>query len=252
MTYTSTLTAPGTHRWSNYLLVLASLAGILALLALAVSGPGSRFGLWNFGVGFGILRYAAYGGIAAMVAFALGAIWRFAAVRRAPALSALVGLIAGAVAFGVPWLNLQSARGVPPIHDISTDTSDPPQFVAVVPLRRDAPNPPEYAGAEVAAQQAAAYPDIVPIVLEQPPAQAFETAQRAVADMGWELIAAIPAEGRIEATDTTFWYGFKDDVVIRIRADGAGSRLDIRSKSRVGRSDVGTNARRIREFRERL
>jgi uncharacterized protein (DUF1499 family) len=66
--------------------------------------------------------------------------------------------------------------------------------------------------------------------------------------MGWEIVAADAAAGRIEATDTTFWFGFKDDVVIRVEADGAGSRIDVRSVSRVGVGDVGANARRIRAY----
>ena len=66
--------------------------------------------------------------------------------------------------------------------------------------------------------------------------------------MGWHIVAAKSEEGRIEATATTLWFGFKDDVVIRIMPTAAGSRLDIRSKSRVGLSDVGVNAARIREF----
>jgi uncharacterized protein (DUF1499 family) len=71
--------------------------------------------------------------------------------------------------------------------------------------------------------------------------------------MGWEIAEADAAAGRIEATDTTFWFGFKDDVVIRIRpAEDGGSIVDIRSKSRVGMSDVGANAARIRAFRDRL
>jgi len=145
-----------------------------------------------------------------------------------------------------------SARNKPPIHDITTDTADPPPFVAIVPLRRDARNPVEYGGPAVAAQQREAYPDIAPLSLPVPPAQAFERAERAARGQGWEIVAAVPAEGRIEATDTTRWFGFKDDVVIRVRPEGAGSRVDVRSVSRVGRGDVGTNARRIGQFLDAL
>jgi uncharacterized protein (DUF1499 family) len=70
--------------------------------------------------------------------------------------------------------------------------------------------------------------------------------------MGWDVVARAPEEGRLEAIDTTKWFGFHDDIVVRIRADGGGSRIDIRSKSRVGRSDLGVNARRIRDFIARL
>ena len=124
--------------------------------------------------------------------------------------------------------------------------------MAVVPLRRDASNPVAYGGPEIAAEQKKAYPDIKPAVLGAPPAQAFDRALDAAKKQGWEIVAAVPAEGRIEATDTTRWFGFKDDVVVRVRPEGAGSRVDVRSVSRVGRGDVGTNARRIRGFLDAL
>ena len=70
--------------------------------------------------------------------------------------------------------------------------------------------------------------------------------------MGWEIVDANPGQGRIEATDATFWFGFKDDMVVRVAPTETGSRVDVRSLSRVGRSDVGTNAKRIRAFLARL
>jgi len=85
-----------------------------------------------------------------------------------------------------------------------------------------------------------------------PPPVAFSRALEAAERMGWTLVANNPAEGRIEATDTTFWYGFKDDIVIRVTPAGAGSRVDVRSVSRVGRSDIGTNARRVRRYLAKL
>ena len=84
--------------------------------------------------------------------------------------------------------------------------------------------------------------------MDATPADAFKRALQAARDMGWEIVAADAAAGRIEATDTTFWFGFKDDVVIRVEADGAGSRVDLRSVSRVGVGDVGANAARIRAY----
>lgn len=135
------------------------------------------------------------------------------------------------------------------IHDITTDTENPPVFVSVLALRKDAPNSATYGGPEIAAQQHAAYPDIRPLVSDLPPERAFERSRSVARQMGWDIVDENPAEGRIEATATTRWFGFKDDVVVRIApAAGDGSRVDIRSVSRVGRSDVGTNARRIRTF----
>jgi uncharacterized protein (DUF1499 family) len=232
-------------------IVLATLAlavAALALVALVVSGPGSRMGWWPFRVGFTVMRWAAYGAGAAFVCGLVALVAGGARARAGLATALAVGV------FAVPWMLLRQARAVPPIHDISTDTSDPPAFVAVVARRvaAGASNPPEYAGPEVATQQQAAYPDIATIPLPLAPDQAFARALAAARSLGWEIVASEAGEGRLEATDTTRWFGFKDDVVVRIRPDGGGSRVDVRSKSRVGRSDVGANAARIRAFREAL
>ena len=153
---------------------------------------------------------------------------------------------------GVPWSWKHTASQVPPIHDISTDLVAPPAFVAILPLRRDAPNPATYGGPEIAAQQRAAYPDLTSLVLARPTDRVFAQALDVIDCMGWELVDASMPEWRIEATDTTFWFGFKDDVVIRILPSNGGSRIDARSVSRVGRSDVGSNAERIHAFLDAL
>jgi len=163
-------------------------------------------------------------------------------------LLAALALLVGLAAFLPPYMFRHTAASVPPIHDISTDTDDPPRFAAIVPLRRGAANPIEYGGPEVAAQQHRAYADIRPATLSDPPPRAFERALAAARAQGWEIVDAAPAEGRIEATDTTRWFGFKDDIVVRVRPEGAGSRLDVRSLSRVGGSDVGKNAARVRAY----
>ena len=90
------------------------------------------------------------------------------------------------------------------------------------------------------------------MVLPVAPAEAFKRADRAAMTMGWDVVARAPAEGRLEAVDTSAWFGFRDDIVVRIRAAGTGSRIDVRSKSRAGESDLGVNARRIRDFSARL
>ena len=114
------------------------------------------------------------------------------------------------------------------------------------------PPPPAYPGDAAAALQRAAYPDIVPVVLPVPPAEAFKRVDHVAMAMGWDVVARAPADGRLEAIDTSQWFGFRDDIVVRIRAAGTGSRIDIRSKSRAGESDLGVNARRIRDFIARL
>jgi uncharacterized protein (DUF1499 family) len=136
----------------------------------------------------------------------------------------------------------------PPIHDISTDLDDPPAFEAIAKIRTKA----AYDGPAAATAQRRAYPEVQPIVLTVPPAEAFRRAAQASTDMGWALVAEDEAAGRIEATATTFLVGYKDDIVIRVRAAEGGSRVDIRSKSRVGEGDFGANAARIRAFTARM
>ena len=140
------------------------------------------------------------------------------------------------LAAGVPWYWRRLASQVPPIHDISTDTADPPAFVAVLPLRADAPNPAAYGGPELAAEQASGYPDIqLARAAGHPPGTAFARARDAAREAGWAIVAADSAAGRVEATATTGWFGFKDDVVVRIRPEGRGAGWTCRSVSRVGK-----------------
>ena len=167
-------------------------------------------------------------------------------------LRALAGLVIGLITVGVPAYLLQKARSVPPIHDITTDTEDPPAFETILPLRAQAPNPATYGGPAVAAQQREGYPDIAPADYPVETETAFEAAVAAARDLGWTVVAMNEAGGRIEAIDRTFWFGFTDDIVIRIRPTDAGSRIDVRSVSRVGVSDVGANAARIRAFLAQL
>lgn len=235
-------------------LVLALVAGALALAAAL----GYRTGALELGTSFSFLRWGARAGVAALAVSVAGLVLTVVQGRGRPldelapgAAAGVLAILIGGVSYAIPAQQQSIARSVPAIHDITTDMEDPPAFVAVLPLRADAPNPPEY-DPEIAPEQREAYPDLVPIILDDPPATVFAHALGAVDALGWELVGDDAAAGRIEATDTTFWYGFKDDVVVRIRPDGSGSRVDVRSKSRVGGSDVGANAARIRAFTERL
>lgn len=226
------------------------LIALLGALMLLVSGPGARLGLWEFTTGFQMMRWATFTGFAA-VALALVLVL-VPSLRRRGAFWWGGALVLGLVSIYVPWQALEQARQVPPIHDITTDTADPPEFVAIRPLRADAPNPVAYPGDEVARQQQEAYPDVRSHYVDQPHAEAFERALKAARSMRWDIVDADPDEGRIEATATTFWYGFKDDVVVRVTPREEGSLIDVRSASRVGRSDAGTNAKRIRIYLDRL
>ncbi len=219
------------------------------LLLLVVSGPGYRLGLLP--LAGGLLAYVA--SVAAFfIAFLAGGSGllrsRGTGGARPRSLAWTAFLLGVLVPLHAAWILAQGA-GLPPIHDLTTDPDDPPLFVALLSERADAPNPPEYAGAEVARAQREGWPGLAPLHLPHPPGEVFGTALEVVDRMGWELVDTAPAEGRIEATDRTFWFGFADDVVIRIREEpGRGSRVDVRSKSRVGQGDLGANARRIERF----
>ena len=226
--------------------IVVVLAALAAGLLLAGSGLGYRLGWWDYRKGFEMLGWALYAGLgAAAVAVVALAIPK---VRTRWATALALALVVGLGVAYVPWHWRTQAQSVPRIHDISTDTQDPPKFVAVLPLRKGAPNTADYGGKEVAEEQRKGYPDIQPLKLDAPPQVAFARALDTAERMGWTLVASNPVDGRIEATDTTFWFGFKDDIVIRVTPAEAGSRIDVRSVSRMGRSDIGTNAKRIRRY----
>lgn len=221
-------------------------------LAALIAGPGSRFGVWHWRIGFTILEWSAYVALAAAAIAVVG----IGVARLRFGWRYLVGGIAGlAIGVGVaavPWSYRQKAAELPKINDITTDTESPPGVIALLAHRKGAKNLTWYPGKVVATQQKKAYPDIEPVVLRMPPAQAFDRARKAVQRMGWTVVAATaPAtnqDGRIEAYDRTFWFGFTDDVVVRVRPGQGGSRIDLRSVSRVGQHDFGTNAARVRAF----
>jgi uncharacterized protein (DUF1499 family) len=228
-------------------------ARVLLYIAVAtaavflMSGYGYQWGLWELGTGFMLLRYSAYTAIA-IAAVSLISFWFIReSVFRAKAYVVLVFLLMGtATVTALYWQH--QARSVPPIHDITTDLESPPEFVAMVRLREDAPNPPEYAGEETARQQREAYPHIQPLIVQAGLQDVMDEAVVIVAGRGWDLVAINRNDGRIEATEKLAWFGFKDDVVIRFTETEEGTRVDMRSKSRIGRSDIGVNAKRIERF----
>ena len=136
---------------------------------------------------------------------------------------------------------------MPMIHDVSTDPDDAPRFVALREARLKCKNGVLYSGLRSTAHRQR-YADIEPAMFAQPPATIFQAALAVAKEMAWTIAASVEAESRIEATATTRIMRFKDDIVIRIRAEAGNTRLDIRSASRVGRTDLGANAKRIRAF----
>ena len=230
---------------SRWLRPLAVIVALVALAMLAMSGPGVRFELFSYRTGLTLFRWSAYAGIAAIVAGVIAL--AVPASRRRGRVLPIVALLIGGLALAVPLQLQRQAQGVPPINDITTDTQNPPRYMTANLA---------YPGEAFARQQRAAYPDIQPVMLAMPPRQAFERAVKAAESMGWEVVGRDAAAGTLEAVDTTRWFGFKDDIAVRVTAADAGSphlsRVDIRSKSRVGRSDLGANARRIRAYAQQL
>lgn len=208
---------------------------VLAVLLLVVCGPGTRAGLWPFAVGFGMFAGALLVGLAAAGAAIVGLALPRLRAGAAPLLAGALALGAGSAA--VPLDYVRRVKALPYINDITTDTERPPQF-----------SPPKPYPSHFGELQRIGYPDLGPLELAAPPKQAFARAAQAARARGWEITALDESAGRIEAVVTTRWFGFKDDVAIRITPAGNGSRIDVRSRSRVGRSDVGTNAQRIREY----
>lgn len=220
-----------------------------ALLLSIIAGQGTRWEIWHFSAGLRLLKIAVYVAcLAGCVSFA-GLVSSLLVRDRHGFAYSFCGFILSGFLIGIPAYWAVKARHLPAIHDITTDTEDPPQFDAILSLRSGAPNSPVYGGWQIASQQKTAYPDIVPLILHGVRRQeVFDQAFIAARKMDWTIISADKAKGIIEAVASTYWFGFKDDISIRLRDLPDGVRVDVRSTSRVGMSDIGTNAIRIRKF----
>jgi uncharacterized protein (DUF1499 family) len=234
---------------------LGFLVGIVSVGALFAAAYGYREGWWDYPFALHtIMKYTTYAAMGGVVISLIGLGAVLPGGSRRGWLIALLGLVASGGASGYVLQQYYIVKTVPVIHDISTDTDNPPEFVAVLPIResygaaRGEPmNPIEYTP-EVALQQRAGYPDLGPLEVPADAAEVLEKAEALAEAMEWEIVAVDGEAGRLEATATSRWFGFKDDIVVRLTTTGAGTRIDVRSVSRVGRSDVGQNAARITEF----
>ena len=234
--------------WSKAILAVAIVAA--ALLPL---GPlGAKLGVWGFPIG--LLSLAVAMGLAAL-GVVIGVVALIAANKRnlfSARKPIYIAMVINAVVIVFMGNQFFGAQSVPPIHNISTDVDDPPQFDQIVAIRGEQSNPLELDAALIGPLQEEFYPWLETYRTEQAGQEVFDKAVQVVQDMGLELVKADADAGLVEATATTFWFGFKDDVAIRIRPDGTGSAVDVRSISRVGVGDLGANANRIREILERL
>ncbi|KAB7739967.1 DUF1499 domain-containing protein [Parvibaculum sedimenti] len=225
--------------------------GIVAILLLAAAIAANHLGLLGYELPLMGIAVAALLGVIAILVSLIGLI---ITLRGKPgAGAAVLGVVLGVVAAAPLASTFVLGRGVPRIHDITTDLANPPQFEAVVALRQGAPNALDRSTpADLAEQQQKAYPDLVTLTVAEQPGKVYVAALETAKEMGWTLDRSTPEKGLIEATAVTRLIGFKDDVAIRITEKDGGTAVDLRSVSRVGVSDLGANAKRIRAFLDAL
>jgi fatty-acyl-CoA synthase len=249
---------------------------IIAAVILAVAAPatillgavGSKAGWFGLTLGFDWLAIRVAPALA-VIAAALGALALVAALILPPRHGAGVALFAmalGGVTFGALAQWRLQALQAPPVHDVATDWTSPLLFSPKLMLARGPdsnavesnPTVPlsaytrDTAGQSVAAINARTCPGATPTTLAVPPVQAFAQAKRALMDAHLKLVTDDPAHGLLEATATSFWFGFKDDVAVQVRPSGAGARIDLRASSRLGLSDFGRDCRLVTRLRGAL
>jgi uncharacterized protein (DUF1499 family) len=228
--------------WSLVALGITALS--LALLGLA--GPAHRLGL-SLGSAYQIIIWASHiAGAAALGAIAI-AVFAYRARNWTKLTVAAIATVVGMTSFAIGFDAQLRREHSPAIHDVTTDLDNPPTFTAVIARRADAPNRLDRSPG-LAELQRQGYPDLAPVTVPVRPEQTFDRALGAAQSLGWEIVTADKSSGRIEATDTTRWFGFVDDVVVRLTPWGTGTRVDVRSVSRTGVGDAGRNAARIQRF----
>ena len=246
---------------------------ILAPVVFITAAIGYKIGAFDLGFAFGTLNNKV-GPLVLMLCGALGLASLLGVFIVKPRKGVLPGVLGIAIAVFAMGKLLSTKKMVyeklPFIHDVSTDTQDPPVFGKVVLAERAAienVNTADYIGKKapvykdekpvgedlVSALQSKAYPEVGTLILSETKDVVFGEALATAKAMGWDIKEEALAEGRIDATDTTFWYGFEDDITIRLReGNGGGTIVDVRSLSRIGGSDIGKNAARVSAFLEHL
>jgi uncharacterized protein (DUF1499 family) len=226
--------------------------GILALTLVALGPALVQIGAATPRAGFSAF---ALGLLIGLLGFLLGilALWSTrAGGGRGGRGRAWTGAAIGLVLTLLLVTAVAPGRGLPRINDITTNPDDPPLFSAAARAVENQGRDLSYPGAAFADEQRRAYPDLAPLRLDAPPARVVEDARRVAESLGWTVTAADPEAGVLEGYETSRTFRFVDDVVVRVRPAGSGSVVDVRSKSRDGRGDLGVNARRIRAFLSRL
>jgi fatty-acyl-CoA synthase len=286
-TDTDTAGAPQSAGWRGKFAGFALALSVFAVLWFVAAAVGTKLGLWEWQFGLGVMTIT-WGPLLLMAAAGVSVLAVIVSLIRSPRkqafMLAFAALLISGLAFGrVAAFGGQAAR-LPPLHDIQTDWSNPIQPSDVLLTAREftgALNPietdpvidesvnarwPGMGGRRVAEVQEEAefdtathkspketpYPLIAPLTAPVTVEAAYEAALAAVEGRGWTIVTASPEEGVIEATETSFWFGFHDDVMIRILSAEEEVVIDVRSTSRVGLSDLGANAKRIRNLLDEI
>lgn len=247
----------------NWWVRIALVVSLLLPVYFLIAALGTKFGYLDWTVGFVQMTFR-WGPRLLLGAAALALIGTLLALFIAPRKgvgAALIALVIPLLGLGYAAYVRNAAQSIPPIHDISTDLDNPPAFSEGVVRSRaavtdgndlDLLNKHTQDGRAFIELQREHYPEIAPVTTSLDAARAFDIALDLAREQGWTIGDTNAAAGAIEATDQTFWYGFTDDIAIRVRAEGAGARVDVRSVSRVGRSDLGANAKRIGPYLQAL
>jgi len=286
-TDTDTAGAPQSAGWRGKFAAFALGLSIFAILWFAAAAVGTKLGLWNWQFGLGVMTIT-WGPMLLMAAAGISVLAVIFALIKSPRKKALMlavaALLISGLAFGRVAAFGAGAARLPPLHDIQTDWDNPIQPSDALVTEREATgalNPIEDAPVIAAAadgrwpgmggrlvsevqEQAefdtathespkdTPYPMLAPLVTAAAPDAAYTAALAAVESRGWTVVLADPEAGTIEATEESFWFGFKDDVMIRVQSDEMGARIDVRSTSRVGLSDLGANAKRVRNLLDEI
>ncbi|GER06302.1 hypothetical protein GCM10007972_00410 [Iodidimonas muriae] len=239
----------------------ALLLAFFALLLMLVPGPLVKADALPFRTAFDVMRRAFYlaAGLGVVSFIALLIATSRANGRTVIRLSG--ALVLCLIVVSALYMMRRDAASHVPIHDVTTDLIDPPRFTVITPRIENPLIVPDRGRKDLAAvppdvrwriYHKEAYGTLAPLFLDSSVEDTMARARQAARKMGWEIAHFSVADGRLEATDTTSWFGFKDDIVVRIRMEKGQSRVDVRSVSRIGISDLGANAKRVRHFLETL
>lgn len=229
-------------------LKILKIAPLPLLLSFPLAVLAYRMELWGMGTSFKLIQFSAiFSAVLLILAIIIGIISFIKKQQDAIKVCIVAGVLLAVPVIGLSMQALK-AKSLPFIHQVATDTTNLPEFNVVIGLRGDSSNPLAYDHATLAPLQQEFYPELQPILSELNTEQAFTQAVNTAMALGWKVVAKNKQQGIVEAVDSTLIWGFKDDVVIRIQQTQAGSKIDLRSISRIGGSDLGANAARIKRF----